>query len=369
MRVQIRKSFMKKILFSFLIALSAANTNNTFAQIAGNTAAGNMMSEKNILANGPINPNTGNVNLGLNPYSSSFSSLLEANVMINVKAESYVAIFSLTQYGKTIEEVETAMRTRSEVFKASLQQEGMDAKQIFFDPITMIPTYETEVTQKKLSRTFNEVPTGFEMKRNVHITFYKQEQINPIITMAAKAEVYDLVKVDYNIENKDAVVSMLRQEALKILLDKKAVLEKAGIHTRFTQVGEMHNSAYPAERYAQYYAYRSGVAPAFLNNNNDKNKPIQVQYNYADKNKTIYYDKVSDRQFDKIINPVVNEPMVQVFLSLKGEFRIYDPEAETAQKSYDEKVKQYQLRLLELDIEAKKKDIDLKGRAVAAVKK
>ena len=347
---------MKHLLSTLAIA-SSLFFNSVSAQILGNapSAAGN------IIANGGGVPNN-NVNLAITPYSSNFSSLLEANVMMNVKADSYVAIFSLTQYGKSIEEVETAMRTRSEIFKASLQQEGMDPKQIFFDPITMIPTYETEVVAKKLSRTYNEVPTGFEMKRNVHITFFRQEQINPIITMAAKAEVYDLVKVDYNIQDKDAVVHALRQDALKILLEKQAILEKAGIHTKFTQVGEMHNSAYPAERYQQYYAYRSGVAPNFLDN--AKKKPLQEQYNYADKNKTIYYDKVSDRQFDKIINPVVNEPMVQVYFSLKGEYRIYDPEAEIAQKSYDDKVKQYQLQLLALDVEAKKKDIELKGRMV-----
>ncbi len=349
---------MKKTILSILIFTILVGTSiGAKAQILGNA-----YSEKNALSNsGAYSPITGAVDLNIQSYGSNFSSLLEANVMINVKAISYVAIFSLTQYGKTIEEVETAMRVRSEIFKANLQKEGMEEKQIFFDPITMVPTYETEVTEKKLSRTFNEVPTGFEMKRNVHITFYKQEQINPIITVAGKAEVYDLVKVDYNIENKDAILSMLRQEALKILLDKKSVLEKAGIFTKFTQVGEMQSSAYPAERYAQYYAYRSGVAPTFMSNSK-KDKPIQVSYNYAEKNKTIYYDKVSDKQFDKVINPVVNEPMVQVYLTLKGQYQIIDPEAIIIKNSYDEKVRQFQLRSMELDLEAKKRDIDLKGR-------
>ncbi len=355
---------MKKLfnisIFSLVLLIPVLSN----AQIAGNA-----MAEKNSLGNSYFTPgnNTG-VNLNLNSnYNSNFSNLLEANVMINVKAQSFVAIFSLTQYGKTIEEVETAMRSRSEIFKTNLQQEGMDPKNIFFDPITMLPTYETEVVEKKLSRTFNEVPSGFEMKRNVHIVFYKQEQINPIITIAAKAEVYDLVKVDYNVENKDAIISNLRQEALKILLDKKVVLEKAGIFTKFTQVGEMQNSAYPSERYAQYVAYRSGTPPTYLVNN--KNKPVQTQYNYADKTKTIYYDKVQDRQFDKVINPIVNEPMVQIYFSLKGQFSIYDPETVSSQKAYDQKLKEYQLKLLDLEIESKKRDIELKGKSTPAPKK
>ncbi len=355
---------MKKIIYNSFLAFTMLFSNNVKAQVAGNQLA-----EKNSLGNSSFIPyNNPGVSLQLNSnYNSSFTNMLEANVMVNVKAESYVAIFSLTQYGKTIEEVETAMRSRSEIFKTNLQQEGMDAKNIFFDPITMLPTYETEVVEKKLSRTFNEVPSGFEMKRNVHIVFYKQDLINPIITIAAKAEVYDLVKVDYNVENKDAIINNLRQEALKILLEKKLVLEKAGIFTKFTQVGEMHNSAYPAERYAQYTAYRSGTPPAYLINN--KNKPVQTQYNYADKTKTIYYDKVQDRQFDKVINPIVNEPMVQIYFSLKGQFTIFDPETVAGQKLYDQKLKEYQIKLLELEIESKKKDIELKGKTPTAVKK
>ncbi len=351
---------MKYLFLSSFLIIILLNSNVSTAQIAGNQLA-----EKNSLGNSYFTPhNDPGVNLSLSPsYSNNFTNLLEANIMINVKAESFVAIFSLTQFGKTIEEVEAAMRTRSEIFKTNLQQEGMDSKNIFFDPITMLPTYETEVIDKKLSRTFNEVPTGFEMKRNIHIVFYKQEQINPIITMAAKAEVYDLVKVDYNVENKDAIINNLRQEALKILMDKKMVLEKAGIFTRFTNVGEMQNSVYPSERYAQYVAYRSGTPPTYLINN--KNKPVQTQYNFADKNKTIYYDKVADRQFDKVINPVVNEPMVQIYFSLKGQFTIYDPEMVAGQKIYDQKLKEYQLKLLELEIESKKKDIDLKGKTIS----
>ncbi len=354
---------MKKIFLSVLVTtVLVIVTVNSQSQILGNAYL-----EKNILSNSSdYSQSSRSVDLNIQSYSSNFSNLLEANVMINVKANSYVAIFSLTQYGKTIEEVEAAMSARSEIFKTNLQKEGMDEKQIFFDPITMVPTYETEVTEKKLSRTFNEVPTGFEMKRNIHLTFYKQEQINPIITVAAKAEVYDLVKVDYNIENKDEILSMLRQEALKILLDKKAVLEKAGIFTKFTQVGEMHSSAYPSERYAEYYAFRSGIAPTFMNNSK-KDKPIQVSYNYAEKNKTIYYDKVSVKQFDKVINPVVNEPMVQVYLTLKGQYQIVDPEAAILKNTYDEKVRNFQLRSMELDLDAKKRDIELKGKVMPVV--
>ncbi len=345
---------MKKIILSSLVAIAAL----CYAASCSAQIAGNAVTSGNITYNTPYQSTQ--VNLGINNYgSANFSPLLEANVMINVKATSYVAIFSLTQFGKTVEEAEAAMRTRTDIFQNMLKQQGLSAQFIFTDPVSMVPAYETEVTEKKLSKTFNEVPAGFEMKKNVHVTFKEQNQINEIVALAAKAEVYDLVKVDYNVEDKDAILSQLRNEALRILMEKKAVLEKAGIRTRFNNVGEMQGEALPAERYAQYTAFKTGMAPYYAITTK-KDKPVQtLQYNYADKQKTSYYDKVADKQFDKVINPVVNEPMVQIYFSLKGQYTIYDAETETADKAYNAKVREIQLREMELNLELKKKELGI----------
>jgi hypothetical protein len=147
------------------------------------------------------------------------------------------------------------------------------------------------------------------------------------------------------------------------------VMEKAGIRTRLTNVGEMQGEAFPAERYAQYYAYKAGLAPYYAANNKKDKTAQTVQYNYAEKQKTSYYDKVPDKQFDKVINPVVNEPMVQIYFSLKGQFNIYDEERETADKAYNAKVREYQLREMELNLEVKKKELGIVYKPVVVVKK
>jgi uncharacterized protein YggE len=340
----------KKLTLAFYFLMTTALG---FAQIAGNA-----ITSGNVNFN---NPNYGSnpVDLNITAGSSNFSQLMEANVMINVRASSFVAIFSLTQFGKTIEEAETAMKARTELFSAFLRQSNSGALYVFFDPVSMVPTYEMELTEKKLSKTYNEVPTGFEIKKNIHITFKEQNQINEIVSIASKAEVYDLVKVEYHVDDKDAILERLRNEALQILMNKKQVMEKAGIYTRFTNVGEKQGSAFPEERYASYTAYKSGTAPYQLAvYRKDKPAPT-VQYNYADKQKTTYYEKVSDKQFDKVINPVVHEPMVQVYLSLKGLFQIYDPEKEAIDKKYNEKVREMQLREMELNLDLKRKQLDL----------
>ncbi len=337
---------MKNLLLISLLTLSITSAT---AQIAGNA----VVSQSN--AGYYANANN-TVDLSLNLQQSNFSRLLEANVMINVEATAFVAIFSLTQFAETIEEAELAMKNRVGIFISDLGKINISTPQIFLDPVSMLPTYETELTEKKLSKTFNEVPTGFEIKKNVHIRFYKHLQINDIISVAAKAEVYDLVKVDYIVQDKDSIINLLRQEALLIIKHKKEVFESAGMHIRLINLGEMSGMAFPMERYAQYTAFKSGTAPYQIIRSS-KSKVQTVQYNYADKQKTVYYDKVSEKQFDKIINPVITEPLVQIYFSLKAEFNLYNPEEEAEQKSYQSKMKELQIKEKEIMLEIKKKEL------------
>jgi uncharacterized protein YggE len=301
----------------------------------------------------------GEVNLQMNAVSQySFSPVLEASVMMNVKASSFVAIFSITQYASTIGMADTLMNERIERFRKLLERINVNRSQTFVDAVSLVPTYEFEVTSKQFSKTLTEVPTGFEMKKNVHITFFDHEQANVLIAAAAKAEIYDMVKVDYNVENLEALYNQARMEAMDILEQKRKAMEKAGIHARFTLIGEKNGSAHPYERYSQYYAQKTGMAPSFAGN---YRRQPSLQYNYADKNKTIYYDKVSDKQFDRVINPVVNEPMVQVYVSVKAQYETFSPEQIAENK--EQKVKNTgladkQRRIQELEAELRIKQLE-----------
>lgn len=319
----------------------------------------------NVLYNQERNNNQGynpsGVDLSLDNYNYDFSStMLEANVMINVPATAYIAIFSLTQTGKTIEETDSAMSVRIGQFRKMLARVNIESRQIFIDPVTLVPTYEIEVENKRFSRTFNEIPTGFELKKNVHIEFRDHGQINDLIAAAAQAEIYDLVKVDYIVADMNRILDGLREQALRILDSKKTIIEKAGVNIRFKQVREKYGSVYPLERYAEYYAYKTGTTPTFVSNY--KKSVQKTQYNYTEKNKTIFYEQVSYKQFDQVINPVIGEPQVQIYLTLKGQYELYDPENEVIQKDYNKKMRELQIEEMELKIEEKKKDIALKGR-------
>src|SRR4051812_5456802 len=83
-RVQLIKTIMKKLFIPFYFLLMNIYSH---AQVAGNaviSSAGN-----NIYNNTGYEP--AGVDLSITPYSSNFSQLMEANIMINVKATSFVA--------------------------------------------------------------------------------------------------------------------------------------------------------------------------------------------------------------------------------------------------------------------------------------
>lgn len=343
-----------KLTLLFCAIFSVAISINTFGQAAGNAVYERVLSGRGGNASNPVDLNV----TALSSYS--FGNMLEGNVLMNVRATAFTAIFSLTQHGKTIEEAEASMKNRTEIFKQHMNAAHIDDSQIFVDPVSLVPTYETEVINKKLSKTFNEIPTGFEMKKSVHVTFHKQGQINDIVTAAARAEVYDFVKMEYAVENMDELINQMRQDALQILLIKKDAMQKLGIYARYTRMGERVGSAFPFERYAQYTAFKTGAAPGFIAQHTKNPQPQQAIYNYADKNKTIYYDKVSEKQFDRVINPVVDEPMVQLYVSIKAEYQVYDPEQEKLNK--DDTRKRMQWNDDEMELKLKERKLDLENK-------
>ena len=210
---------MKNTLLLLFASLFFAQLN---AQSAGNatiSSAGNMIDSRGNISSYssgninfmPYNPPAG-VNLST-PSSSGGYTPVKADVMMNVRASSYVAILSITQTGESITETDSLMDIRLNKVFDQLRLVGIPMENTHVDFISMLPNYEFELTEKRYSKTLNEVPTGFEMKKNIHVRFKEHDRLNDLIAAAAKAEIYDLVKVDYNVTDMDAVYSQLLAKA------------------------------------------------------------------------------------------------------------------------------------------------------------
>lgn len=255
-------------------------------------------------------PNNGNSQAQASlPYDNSV--IFDADVMINIEASSYTAIFSVTDFGKTVISADSAMSARLKIFTEGLNKDSINASDIHVDFISMLPVYEVEPQNKVFSNIATEVPAGFKIKKNVHVLFHDHTKLDKIITHAAKASIYDLVKVDYNVNDIQAAYDTLRKVAVQVIDMKRNTYLMMGFETSILTMAEGYDSKYPEERYESYTAYLQGQSY----NNQPQGQNTQIRT--AEKEQTVFYNKVPYKQFDRVLNADLAEPGVQFYYKLR----------------------------------------------------
>lgn len=299
---------MKNLLFAALMLVGAEHA--ALAQISGNANYGNPA------------PTAGNVSRYGNPngyvptpYDPSQMQLsfntreVVATVrgLANLKADSYVAILSISQTGKTTEETNKLIDER--IGKVKKHFAGKPKIECVVDMISFVPVYEMEADKKIFSRTtYNEVPKGFEVKKNLHIRFDNVEVLNEIIAVCTEAEIYDLVRVDYYSTKMDETKAALKTRAATLVKEKLkgyADFLEMDFSLYDKQIAEGFKVFYPVEMYQSYQAYGS-------NSLNLRTNGKTGTVTYADKTTTHYYQPIVNRDFDFVINHEIVEPMIQI---------------------------------------------------------
>jgi len=248
--------------------------------------------------------------------------ILEANVLYNSIAESYVVIFNLNQVGETAEIASQLIDTRVEGVKQSIIKLGINERDIYIDMLTFVPEYEYEVQKKIFSKTFNEVPKGFRIQKNIHIKYTDSRLLDKMVAICAKHEIYDLVKVEYFNQNSNAYYDTLRKEAKKILKAKLNNYKELGINieSAFKRLAENTFVKYPGEQYASYKAFNSSSMEALKKNSG----VTQVK-----KTSSFYYKPVSYKNYDLVINPLITEPVIQYAYSIRMRLELNKPTEKT----------------------------------------
>jgi uncharacterized protein YggE len=323
-----------KLIWGFSIALCA--TFNGFSQSAGNYALEKAASGNYIYNNqGAIIPDKAIIPL-TNPSTSAIS--LKAEVMMNVRATSYTAIFAVTQNGRDAYEVDSLMTGRINQVQYALGLLGIAQQDIHIDAVSMVPTYAFKLEDKKFNKRSIEIPTGFEMKKNIHVLFKNHDILDRIISEMAFADIYDLVKIDYNIDGMQSYYEELKKAAMSVIQSKEKTYSDLQFYIEVTGMTDGFSVSYPMERYKSYTAYHSGTSPQAVTYErqyrdinliqiNGKNSDIhlgaladgrnqQFLVQTAEKNRTIFYDRMPYNQFDKVINADIEEPSIQFFYTL-----------------------------------------------------
>ncbi len=250
--------------------------------------------------------NTGNIRSGS-------QLLIEASVLLNLKPDSYVAVFSVAQEAKTAEESNNKVNNVVEDFLKSLSGLGVTKNDIYVDFITQNKVYDFEVTGSVAKQYL----AGIETKKTVAVKFKNRESFEKIVIAATKVGIYDLIKVDYIVSDFEAVKEKLFDEALKVVKKKEARYQNAfGMTLKsFGLISEKYEAFYPAERYENYQASES----ATVENTGYRDGKTFV---YLRKSTTFFYEPLNGDAFDRMINPISIEPTVQFTVYLQVQYGV-----------------------------------------------
>lgn len=247
------------------------------------------------------------------------TTFVEAEVLMNVKADEYVAVFGIAQEGATTDECTQKMDTVVREFTEALRLLKVDKKDLHLDFITQTKIYGFEVA----GDIAREKLVGFELKKNLHIHYTDPTLLDKFIVAAARFQIHDLIKVDYVVKEIQPIQDKLMDEAAQIIKKKSARYEKLlGIKlVPPAQVfAERYATHYPTEMYDSFIAAES----ASVSSPSERDRRTVIN---ARKSRTFVFNGLDGDGFDHVINPVVTEPVVQFTLYLKIKYEVEQAKA------------------------------------------
>lgn len=142
------------------------------------------------------------------------------------------------------------------------------------------------------------------------------KELDNLINAASDYQIYDLVKVDYIVNDVNAVQTQLFKLATEVINDKKnmyTMATGAKLMPASQIYGSNFYSYYPPQLYKTYAAENS--SRVYSDYDRFIKKDLKTSTTY-------YYDKTDYSGFDKVINPAVVEPAVEFVMQLQIKFQI-----------------------------------------------
>ena len=285
---------MKRTLF--LISIICVCEITAWTQEAGNIVYGSSKHRTSGVTMGNLS--------ALEPKGSTPVSFIEANVLMNVKAEEYLAVFALAQEGPTLLDSNQKVAAQINQFIAALENLGVKTNDMFVDFISQNRIYDFTVVENSARETLS----GFEVKKNLTIRYRDRALLESMLSIAAKSSIFDLVKVDYVVKDLTSLRERLLTEASKVIRKKETAYARLfGVKMHPSLVDqEKYNAFFPSEMYNSYVAYESGDVYR-------GNLPVMRKR----KTSSFYFSPLDPGEFDLVIGPSGLEPVVQLTLYLK----------------------------------------------------
>lgn len=282
---------MKTKILLFVVSISLFGK----AQVGGNQVYGN--NQKYYQQEVYSNP-------GISKTQSSQNSInYKINVLNNVKADSYVITFGLNQEALTVKECNTKINGRIQKFKSALKKMAIqtdDETNFYVDFVSQTKIYDYKVDREGVQVNAMQVDKGFEIKKNIIFKITDISKFDQLVEIASEYGIYNIVKVDYHINDIDAVYKKMLAEATKIFEQRREIAKKLGAKDidkkPIIQVNFYHLQ--PKEQYKNYQAFESSNVDYYSDYRSDKVFVKQEQR----KNNTFYYDGQKSNYYDLILN-------------------------------------------------------------------
>ena len=292
-----------KTIYLLLLILACALTG--IAQEAGNRQYGNDANRRTRPSNGVI---FGTENKDLIP-----AQYIEAYVLLNSAPDEFVAVFGVAREAPTAAESNLKVNAQLDQFLKAIARLGVARSDTFVDFITQNRVYTLAQTGPTV---IQEKLTGFETKKTVAVRYKDRDLLEKLLTEAAAVSIFDLIKVDYVINDMVKVRNRLFEEASRVIKQKEENYTRAlGIKLRRDAIyQEKYDTHYPAELYETYKAFESGTV--------DSNYESRMQVVRERKSSTSYLEPLDPSAFDSVLSPIGIEPVVQSTLFLKVRYAL-----------------------------------------------
>lgn len=247
---------------------------------------------------------------------------VSVKVLTNHVPDAYLAIFNVMQLGENVEEANQLMQTRLDSIMMGLDKIGIPKSEVFIDMISQIPIYEYQAQKKVFSKSYQEIPAGIELQKNLHIRFKDGNLMEKVVRIMARQEVFELVKVDYLIEDQDKILQQARKRAIEFSREQLSTYEALGVKYDTLPIlfNESRQVVFPL---SQYKAYQSKASSSLKAKIKDESQVQQVRTPQV-----LYYQPIPQDDYSVVINPLAKEPCVQFHYELLLRYQLHLPQAQ-----------------------------------------
>src|ERR1051325_10843704 len=124
---------------------------------------------------------------------SGTAMFVDASVLMNVKADEFVAVFGLLQECATVAECNEKMDATVAGFKSGLKGLGISDADVYVDFASQNKIYGYELAGNRAIEKL----VGFELKKNIAVHYRDRDMLDRLTVLASQSKIYDLIKVDY----------------------------------------------------------------------------------------------------------------------------------------------------------------------------